>query len=885
MAEGDKAQQTRAKAPVDLVDRVRREALRLVRGPGKIAGLVGLVALGRACFSGSPPPKTLDGLIEALGASAHVVVRPNDFVWEATEGILPDFTRGRRILFLGADKVGAPRDLYRARVRLSPEGRPLEVREVVNLTSTPYGDEQGLVRDATAERAAFATYAYGQLQGLTALDLRGEGRAAKTQGALDRMMLWVTNTQETGDGRGIARVQVGLEKDATSAVLHFEGSVLVAQLAQASGGTKIARIDVDKAELASPIEGVRVELLMRIPKRPIHWAVDTVRAIPWIGPEPIAWLEAKVWELKDRWKRFRHGIGHTAPTDQVKANVDQIVAKPLDASAAGEDGGYWPPQPVPTIYTTPEPGEGTWTPVEYGWMRKIDGAPPTFYRTFVRPDPLRPYSKIILVAMDTRQLDFDVEAGVEDPKPTVGSFHGSGRLPRDANVAKRVVAAWNGGFKTEHGYYGMAIKHRVLLPPVPNAASAVVMEDGRFGMGSWLPSRDIPADVLSYRQNMDPLIEDGIMNPRKRGQWGAVLVGQKNLSGQQTERSGLCITKAHHLFYVWGDDVGADAMAKAMQLAGCDYGMHLDMNPFHTGFVFMTFEDKDYKTGHSETLTNLMAIGNRRYIDYNPKDFFFATLRDPSRPMLTTAGGSPIMWVPDGGIQPQPTWVPSIWRAKEGEVSLTMIEPSRVRFLVRAGTDEHIKDKSVHDVSGDDAKRVIGAIGLGVSDHKHPFGLMITGKPTIPLSTNESTLVIRADGNVAMLPPGEPIPAGATDAVQGPTLIHDGHAGDALKHGASIKRIALGVTKDGRLVIASANAESDEPLTTALLAAGCTRAIAARGHVDGFLARAGTGEPPMSTYSQTVLYLLAQPLGPRAFRFDRAPDGKPLWPLVSKAVP
>ena len=42
------------------------------------------------------------------------------------------------------------------------------------------------------------------------------------------------------------------------------------------------------------------------------------------------------------------------------------------------------------------------------------------YKTFVRPDPLRPYSKIILVAMDSRQLDFDMEAGVEDPKSALG---------------------------------------------------------------------------------------------------------------------------------------------------------------------------------------------------------------------------------------------------------------------------------------------------------------------------------------------------------------------------------------------------------------------------------------------------------------------------------
>ncbi len=864
--------------------RVRGELKRLAHTSGRIAGLIAALALGRACLAGPPPPKTLEGLVGALGQAAHVVVRPNDFVWEASEGILGDFSSGRRVLFLGAEKSGAPRDVFRARVRLSPEGRPLEVKDVVNLTQTPYGDEQGLVRDATAERAAFASFAYGQLQGITALDLRGEGKAAKTNSLFERAMLYVTNVQETGDGAGIARVQVALEKDATSAVLAFQGPILVAQLAQASGGTRVARIDVDKGELAAPVEGVRVELLARIPKKPIHWAVDTVRAVPWIGPEPIAWLEAKVWDLKDRFKRFKHGIGRNEAKDEVKSEAEMSAPRPLDPSAAGEDGGYWPPLPVPTIYKTPEPGEGQWVAHQPEWMHKIPGAPSPFYKTFVRPDPLRPYSKIILVAMDTRQLEFDMEAGVDDPKPTVGSFHGSGRIPRDLKVAKRVVAAWNGGFKTEHGHYGMMLKKRVLLPPVPSGATAVVTEDGRFGMGAWQPTRDIPVDILSYRQNLDPLVEDGILNPRQRQSWGAVLPGQPKLVGQQTERSGLCITKAKHTLYVWGDDVGADALGKAMQLAGCDFGMHLDMNPFHTGYVFMSFEDAQYKTGKSETLTPLMAISNRRYIDYNPKDFFFAMLRDPNPPMIT--GPSPTAWQIDEGVQPPPKWLPAIWHAQlqaKGEsVGLTMFEHGRVRFVLRAGSAEKVDKTIPREVEGDDGKRVIAAIGFGAVD-KHPLGLMVSGKLAHPMVAGEGALVIRADGSIAISSTVEP---GATDVAQGTMLLDNGHPVEGKSRPSGlINRIAIGVTKEGRVVVARAKSSTDDALVQALLDAGCIRAIAARGTVDGFVSRAGTADPPMSGYSQTTVYALAQPMLPKAFRFDRNAENKPLWPVEAKSVP
>lgn len=868
--------------------RAREELLRLAKTSGRIAGLCAALALGRACFAGPPPPKTLEGLVAALGQVAHVVVRPNDFVWEASEGIVADFSSGRRVLFLGAEKAGAPRDLYRARVRLSPEGRPLEIKDVVNLTQTPYGDEQGLTRDATAERAAFATFAYGQLQGLTALDLRGDARAEKTSSLMERAMMFVTNVQETGDGAGIARVQVALEKDATSAVLAFQGPILVAQISQANGGTRVARIDIDKGELAAPVEGVRVELLARIPKKPIHWAVDTVRAVPWIGPEPIAWLEAKVWELKDRLKRFKHGIGKgNDPKDEVKSEAEMIAPRPLDPSAAGEDGGYWPPQPVQTIYKTAEPGEGQWVPHQPEWMHKIAGAPSPFYKTFVRPDPLRPYSKIILVAMDSRQLELDMEAGVEDPKPTVGSFHGTGRIPRDLKVAKRAVAAWNGGFKTEHGHYGMMLKKRVLLPPVPSGATAVVTDDGKFGMGAWMPSRDIPADILSYRQNMDPLVEDGLFNPRNRQSWGAVLPGQPKLVGQQTERSGLCITKARHTLYVWGDDVGPDALGKAMLLAGCDFGMHLDMNPYHTGFVFMSFEDAQLKNGKSETLTPLMAISNRRYIDYNPKDFFFAMLRDPNPPMII--GSSPTAWQIDEGVQPPPKWLPAIWHAQlqaKGEsVGLTMFENGRVRFALRAGSQEKVEKGIAKEVEGDDAKRVIAAIGFGAME-KHPLGLMIAGKLAHPMVAGEGSLVVRTDGWLQIATSAEGAPAGATDIAQGTMLLEAGHVVEGKSRPSGvINRIAVGITKEGRVVVARAKSAADEPLAQALLDAGCVRAIAARGLIDGFVSRAGTADPPMSSYSQTTLYAVAQPMLPRAFRFDRSPENKPLWPVSVPPVP
>ena len=116
--------------------------------------------------------------------------------------------------------------------------------------------------------------------------------------------------------------------------------------------------------------------------------------------------------------------------------------------------------------------------------RRRRDAPSRLLPDLRRPDEERPYAKVLLVAMDMRQLDLGMEAGVEDPEPLTGP-PGTGRIPRDPQVYQRVAAAFNGGFKTEHGNYGMMVNKRVLLPPVAGAATVVVSNDGRVGMGTW----------------------------------------------------------------------------------------------------------------------------------------------------------------------------------------------------------------------------------------------------------------------------------------------------------------------------------------------------------------------------------------------------------------
>jgi hypothetical protein len=837
---------------------------------------LGALAAASGVARAEAPGRDLDELAGALGrAAGGARVRAADLRWEPSGGFLSDLALGRGLLFLASAPGDDTRDVWRARVRVSREGQVLGVVDAHNLTNTPLGDDHELV--VAGAHAAFATRAYGQEQSVTALWLDGEGAQNKAEKLADRLMAAATNVQQTGSPGGIGRVDVSFEFPASATALAIDESTLAITALDAHGA-HAARLDLASGELWTPSQqGMHADAALHLPKRFSHWAVDTLRAVPWIGPAPIAWAEDQALAVMDAYRRL---------TFKTSAGATDIVssAEPappvLDTSQASVDEGHWPPPRIPTIWKQAESGEGEWQVPDLPWLRQVPGvtadAYAPFYRTFVRPDEERPYVKVILVAMDTRQLDLDMEAGVEDPEPLTGP-HGPGRLPRDPGVYRRVAAAFNGAFKTDHGHYGMMVHKRVLLPPVPGAATVVVLDDGRIGFGTWGADRKVGGlvgvddeGIVSFRQNLDALIDHGQVNPTGRSLWGFTLPGK----GAQTERSGLCVTTSGHMLYAWGDDVSATALAKAMKFGGCDYAMHLDMNPYHTGFIFTAIDDfagKKYKT---QLLSSAMSIQPDRYVQYSPKDFFYVMVHDPTPPAL--AGAAP--WSADGGAQPPPHWMPGIWsthvETREGSVELVDVEPGRAAWRVRAGGAEDAGPASPRDLGEDDAKRALLAVGAGVDSAKHPRGIVTDGRiaEAVRGGADSGVVVVGSEGKLSIVRGAEMASVEEhEDALEVPLLVWDGKA-EATGTGVVEPRAALGLTEGGRVVIARGTFASAAPLADALVQAGCRRAVVLdRGaRASGMLDRTGTTSPPRARYDESVLYAIATPLRPRAFRFDPA---------------
>lgn len=835
-----------------------------------VLGVAAFLGLATHCAVPKPPEKSLAGLAQALSEATSGIVDEADVAWEASPGFLAETFAGRYLLFLSRSSEQAPRDLYRARVRVTRGGQIIHVRDVRNLTDTPLGDDVGL--ELRGHRASFATLAYGKIQGISVLELPGIRDGDRPESLVDRLLLVLTSLQQTGTWRGIGRTDIVLDIPADHARLSLDTQRLTVDFGRPE---RSLSFDLASRKLTS-LDGGEAYAARAVPQvhggKPfIHWAVDTVRAE--VGPAPIAWLENKVFGAEDGLKRAAYSLFSKSRTE-LKGDDKAVVARVLDASALSHAADTWPPPNVPSIWKAPKANEGVWEPVVYDFLKTMPGLPPGaekppayFYRTTIRPDAKRPYSEVLLIAMDMRQLELGMQAGFEDPKPSIGP-PGEGRLPESPDKYRRIVATFNGAFKSTHGSYGMMVNRRVLLPPVKGGASVVVTDTGEVGLGSWPDDTDIPSHFVSFRQNLDPLVEDGVANPTGRNLWGWQLEGESVM----THRSALCVTSAGHLYYAWGDEIDGATLGKALRQAGCSYGIHLDMNPAHTGFVFMDVLNLSKQQARLRMADPGMQISVGKYLRRAPKDFFYVMVRDATPPKHEG-----VSFTPDDGAQPPPRWMTGIYSAALAigsvEVKLTRFEKGHVAYRVRAGSKEPGAwgAKGVKlSLEERDANQVLAAVGLGHTTDSTRYGLGFGAATPIALRGTYASLIASAKGELRLSTSGAPALEPGDDVAQLPLLARNGALEPrARERGELRSRGALCVAADGAVIVALTRHDSSDALVSALLRVGCKDVVELdRGsRHPAFVHRAGGTTPPMASYETSTLYALGRPMLPRAFRW------------------
>ncbi len=631
----------------------------LLRSRRRLLGVAGVLVLAitilrwGAYADGGSPEASL-----ALALQDQVEIDQASLIWWGARGP----TRFQSALFRGQVQEGGTHDLYYVSVRMTDDGEVLATRGLSNLTRSGAADEDRPVRFGN-HHVGYAVRVEEHVDAFAVLDLLGEADDVTADWpARARAQNAITNLQETGRTVGMGRTRYTFNEPMTAVTLASDGDTLRVSFE----GEQPGEVIVSAEGVVSGEDFVEVETQQKGMPGTITWVVDSVRNLSFVGPEPIAWLESRVFAAKDFLQRAYYGVvGQPDTVETVAEELGVTVEESrrrAELSVTDPELG-WPPGPLEPLVDEPAEGEGQWIAiVDDPFVRSYPNAPPAFYSTYLLVDPDRPFTRVYLVVWDPRAVQMRIMSGTREPESATGAT-APGMVPRTPESLNRVVAGFNGGFQSLHGEFGMMSAGRVYLPPKPWAATVAIRDDGGVMMGSWRgppegvrhyserwATRQIPDNMVEFRQNLTSVVEDGRWNPWRRWYWGAAPQGDE----EQVfiDRSGLCLTEEGFVVYFWGKSMGAEELGKAMLAARCVRGLHLDMNQRHTAFeLYHAFErdqpppdlprpiDPDmefeinvpyargWRVRGRKLVRTMTPMTFPRYIRRDPRDFFYLTLK------------------------------------------------------------------------------------------------------------------------------------------------------------------------------------------------------------------------------------------------------------------
>ena len=229
-------------------------------------------------------------------------------------------------------------------------------------------------------------------------------------------------------------------------------------------------------------------------------------------------------------------------------------------------------------------GQGTWRPAG----RPVGGGPAVYQTALVPPGGTQPAG---IAWMDTGLLSARLYSGSLST-PGGGPYRYTS--PVALAQARTLVAAFNGGFQMDTARGGYYTERRMIYPLRTGAASLVIYADGTVNIGAWGHDVTMTPQVVSVRQNLEPLVAGG--RPTRLAatrhwlqQWGdtcsATSCGQGLPGVEHQWRTGLGVTADGALVYVFGPALDPLQLAQLLVRAGVVRGMEFDINPYWPFFV------------------------------------------------------------------------------------------------------------------------------------------------------------------------------------------------------------------------------------------------------------------------------------------------------------
>ena len=353
--------------------------------------------------------------------------------------------------------------------------------------------------------------------------------------------------------------------------------------------------------------------------RTVPWfgplVADTLRAV--IGSERVTKLEEAVAAVEDDVKQVASdGKGRTL-SDATPAALLVAPADPAPQNVERRPENVAPPH---AKVSTRE--DGVWLPVK----TRVSGAP-ALYRTMLHPDASRSYAELFVFALDLSKLDVRAVAGSVEPK----SDDRRSKIGRPGVVPEvdrpKLVAAFNGGFKAEHGKFGMMVDGRELLAPKLSSCTVARARDGSLRIGTWAALESGASDLDWWRQTPGCMFENGVLHAGLRSpdtkNWGATLDGNTVI-----RRSAVGLSRdGKTLFVGISNSTTARTMALGMHHVGAVTVAQLDVN-----FSFPRFlvYQPNPETGELAALGAVKGLlyEQDEYIGRaSTRDFFYVTAR------------------------------------------------------------------------------------------------------------------------------------------------------------------------------------------------------------------------------------------------------------------
>jgi Phosphodiester glycosidase len=350
---------------------------------------------------------------------------------------------------------------------------------------------------------------------------------------------------------------------------------------------------------------------------------DGARAV--LGPGPVAWAEDGVYGVEDRIKRvlYRDARPKTFWEEPPAPPGGEPPELPVAASSDAGPSAFGPAPFEPPVPSVAARGDGRWIAVADA--RAPMGAP-SLFKTLVHPDAGRSFAAVAVIALDLQRLSLHAVAGTLEPQSSsVPKSERPGLIPtEDLDL---LVVGFNGGFKAEHGHYGMMVGGRTFLPPRKTSCTVALYPSGDVRIRTFDALADSVGAMSAYRQTPPCLVEEGNINDAlleaddAKG-WGVSVSGQTVI---RRSAVGLDAT-GKTLFYGVGESVTAGTLARAMKAAGAANAAQLDVNEAYPRFVFYAPAPHGVTPRVTSALIPDIHFSRSEYVGKPElRDFFYVT--------------------------------------------------------------------------------------------------------------------------------------------------------------------------------------------------------------------------------------------------------------------